>query len=185
MNQMEMNILATLWAKVFLNDEFSHNDDRVSKIGFIYTKFQSSESSLLFGKQDILFSSIILVDIEELCRLCNIPDLYDEIITRPSEVISILSLSLSLLRMKKDPYLDDFKIIHPRLYNFKTNTSLSEIKSGLVGQLVSVEGHVVRVSPCRPLVTMACFCCAKCQKSKWYQLDDGIFSPPLICSTPK
>mmetsp|Transcript_17029 Transcript_17029/g.23413 ORF Transcript_17029/g.23413 Transcript_17029/m.23413 type:complete len:743 (+) Transcript_17029:535-2763(+) len=52
-------------------------------------------------------------------------------------------------------------------------------------KLVSVQGHVIRVSPCRPLVVRAVFHCGKCKCERWTHFEDGIYCAPAVCHTAK
>jgi len=55
----------------------------------------------------------------------------------------------------------------------------------MVFQQVSVQGHVIRVSPCRPLVVRALFHCGKCKCERWVHFEDGIYCAPAVCHTAK
>jgi hypothetical protein len=81
--------------------------------------------------------------------------------------------------------LNKFYSIKPKVINLKPHTPFSSLKSNISGQLISLCGHVIRVSPAQPYVTIGAFKCSKCQSITRQTFVDGIFQPPTQCSTPK
>ena len=81
--------------------------------------------------------------------------------------------------------LEKFYAIRPKIINLEPNTPFSALKSNISGQLISLCGHVIRVSPSQPYVTIGAFKCSKCQGIIRKTFVDGIYSPPTQCSTPK
>jgi DNA replicative helicase MCM subunit Mcm2 (Cdc46/Mcm family) len=81
--------------------------------------------------------------------------------------------------------LNKFYSIKPKVINLKPYTPFSSLKSNISGQLVSLCGHVIRVSAAQPYVTFGIFKCSKCQSLTKQTFVDGIFQPPTQCSTPK
>lgn len=104
---------------------------------------------------------------------------------RPVEVMGMVGIALSLVAKNFYPHCTEAFIIRPRFYNLGSEVGFGEIKSSTVGQMVSVRGHVVRVSACHPLVESANFLCAKCMKYTFARFEDGIFMPPSVCGTHK
>lgn len=59
------------------------------------------------------------------------------------------------------------------------------LKSSVVNQLVVLEGYVVRVSRCRPLIASAAFRCNKCGGEVRMRFRDGIYAMPNTCTAEK
>eukprot|EP00595_Chromulina_sp_UTEXLB2642_P003264 CAMPEP_0196763286 /NCGR_PEP_ID=MMETSP1095-20130614/3749_1 /TAXON_ID=96789 ORGANISM="Chromulina nebulosa, Strain UTEXLB2642" /NCGR_SAMPLE_ID=MMETSP1095 /ASSEMBLY_ACC=CAM_ASM_000446 /LENGTH=669 /DNA_ID=CAMNT_0042116115 /DNA_START=287 /DNA_END=2296 /DNA_ORIENTATION=- len=101
------------------------------------------------------------------------------------EMLGCLGLSLSLVAARRHQYSEKQIIVNARLFNLFDNQLFSCIKSDKVGQLISLEGFIVKVSSIKPLVIRAAFQCSKCLSMQWVDFEDGVFSPPDICSTAK
>lgn len=81
--------------------------------------------------------------------------------------------------------LENFYAIRPKIINLEPYTPFSALKSNISGQLISLCGHVIRVSPAQPYVTIGAFKCSKCHTIIRKTFNDGIYSPPTQCSTIK
>jgi DNA helicase MCM8 len=135
--------------------------------------------------QQLATQKFVYFDIAKLDEQLPFSDFALSLRMRPVEVMGFMGIAMSLLAKEQNPHCEDLFIIHPRFYGLSEEISFGSIKSSAVGQLVSLRGHVVRVSPCRPLVLSAQFLCAKCMKYTTAKLEDGIFLPPAMCSTEK
>lgn len=85
----------------------------------------------------------------------------------PSEVKQFLDASQILIRIMH---------VEPRL-------PMMDIKTGSVGKLVAVKGHVVKARPKRLRVGTAEFTCAKCGACIIHAFDQGRYSVPTKCVT--
>jgi DNA replicative helicase MCM subunit Mcm2 (Cdc46/Mcm family) len=87
-----------------------------------------------------------------------------------------MGVSLSIVARNKYPYSSTPLVIYPRIYNlpatYKT-TSFADIKSGKVGNLTAIEGHVIKVSNVKPYIHKCVFACLKCGFGQWVTLEDG------------
>ncbi|BCU68540.1 minichromosome maintenance protein MCM [Sulfolobales archaeon HS-7] len=85
-------------------------------------------------------------------------DLADEIIKEPLKVLPIMENSLYNLLREKDPdYEKEIKRVHIRVINLPRSYSLREIRSELVGKLITIEGILVKSTPLKERVVKAWF----------------------------
>lgn len=114
-----------------------------------------------------------------------IPDFESSLRSSPIEVTGCFGIALSLIGTQRNPYCAEEIVIKPHFYNFLTELSFSDLKANVVGELVQIRGHVIRITVCHPLVEQATFFCGKCQQSMDVPLEDGVYIPPEMCSTTK
>jgi DNA helicase MCM8 len=77
---------------------------------------------------------------------------------------------------------NEMVVVQPRFHSLDSLVAFEELKAEVVGQLVGVRGHAVKVGSCRSLLLRGAFRCAKCQGETLALFEDGIFAPPIACT---
>jgi DNA replicative helicase MCM subunit Mcm2 (Cdc46/Mcm family) len=138
---------------------------------------------------DLRLKDSVILNIPAVQITIKLPDFVETLKSRPKDVIGSIGIALSVVLYYRNnmpnPQLKYIHPISPRLYNLQPYIPYSELKSGALGKLVSVVGYVVRVSHSHHLITGGTFICNKCLTSFMVYFEDGIYSPPTVCPTPK
>ncbi len=191
MTDEEIRICHFLWSQFFPKDVFILQDNRLSLAGVLYDYFRSDEGLQRFpilanGSPAMSKSgNIVSLSVQELTEHLPFDDVESILTTSPQEVIACYSLAISRLANTWTPYADPPLVIHVSVHSLSTITPFSDIKSSTVGQLVCIEGHVVRVTCGSPLMIQGGFKCAKCQQTNMVYFEDGIYDVPPQCKTKK
>lgn len=77
-------------------------------------------------------------------------------------------------------FVDSTQIV-VRFAQLQPNIQMIDIKTGLVGKLLSIKGHVVKARPKRLCVATADFMCLKCGASQTHGFENGRYSTPTLC----
>ncbi|EEC44410.1 predicted protein, partial [Phaeodactylum tricornutum CCAP 1055/1] len=72
--------------------------------------------------------------------------------------------------------------IHVRFVHVQPTVQMMDIKTGLVGKLLTVQGHVVKARPKRLRIATADFACGKCGVLVTHAFTAGRYSLPTRCS---
>jgi DNA replicative helicase MCM subunit Mcm2 (Cdc46/Mcm family) len=125
------------------------------------------------------------IDLVELCDVFPYDDFIDTLAADPTEVIGCLNMAISLLiwdfsKSSPNPPHIPFPVF-VRLSNLPSQmASFSDLKAISCGRLLSIKGHVIRVSACSPLLEKGRFKCTMCGESTGKHFVDGIFVPVSI-----
>jgi DNA helicase MCM8 len=185
MNAEELLYIGSIWDAYFPRDVYMPHDPRLTGILIFRDFFHGQAGRALIDVEQLANQKYVHFDALELNSKLPFSDFELSLKMRPTEVMGFLGIALSMVAKEQHPHCAEPFVIRPRFYNLSTETNFGDVKSSTVGQVVSVRGHVVRVSPCRPLVESANFLCAKCMKYTFAKFEDGIFIPPAVCSTEK
>ena len=150
-----------------------------------YEFFMSDIGKTMYVADTLITQSHVFFNVFDLEEMLPFSDCEISLRLRPAEVSGFIGIALSLVARKLHPYFEGTVVIKPRFYGLNADMSFGDMKSSCVGQMVSIRGHVVRASACRPLVESAAFMCAKCMRYTHVRFEDGIFMPPPVCSTEK
>ncbi len=181
--------IATLWSSYFPNDHFSSENSKVPAINAFNTFFESTGHEILQRGYDHSLSNnkskSIYFSVKQLCAIVPFTDFLELLKNKPMEVIGCVGIAISLVIRSKLASVTDIDssvdAYHPRFVQFTSNTLYSELKSSIVGQLVSIRGYAIKVSPCKPLIEGSMFKCAKCKNDIFVPFEDGVYNPPLMC----
>ena len=78
-------------------------------------------------------------------------------------------------------FLDSTQIV-VRFAHLKPKIQMIDIKTGLLGKLLTIKGHVVKARPKRLQVATADFCCLKCRTNQTHSFEQGRYSiPTTMC----
>ena len=185
MNQEELLYIGGVWNDYFPRDVFIAQDPRLGGIAIFRDFFRSREGQCFIAVDELATQKYVYFNTLQLGEALPFDDFELSLIMRPTEVMGFIGIALSLIAHAENPHCHEAFIIRPRFYELSSESGFGDIKSSKVGQVVSVRGHVVRVSPCKPLVLSAQFLCAKCMSYTSAKFEDGIFLPPVICGTEK
>lgn len=186
MNPEDLAYVGVVWSEFFPKEVYLPQDPRLNGIGLFRDFFLTDSAGQKYIERTSLATQkYVYFNVTLLNQHLPFNDFDSSLQLRPVEVMGLVGIALSLVAKYFFPHCTEAFVIRPRFYNFGSEVSFGEIKSSTVGQMVSVRGHVVRVSACHPLVESANFLCAKCMKYTFTRFEDGIFVPPNVCSTPK
>lgn len=175
-------IMHAIWLLYYPDDAFHPQDPRMAIVQAFHSFLLRREDHLKLVTHPSW--DCCYVDVQALAKAKPFEDFEDALVRRPSEVTTCLAMALSAIYAERHPYASP-RVISPHFYNLSTTTSFAAIKASSVGQLVSVVGHLTRVSPCRALVLGGNFHCAKCGSVLNVHFEDGIFLPPAQCRTSR
>jgi DNA helicase MCM8 len=198
MDESRRSQVLEIWPRYFPLDKpgpftGSTKDIRVSIIETFYSVFLKDDR---IPSPDCDWAhrpdSLVYLDVQELAAAVPIPDFVTALRSKPREIIGCIGIALSLvarLRYSTTPETQATASVvkwslRPRFTNLGEDIPYELLKSSCVGQLVSFRGHVVRVSPPRPLVIGGWFLCGKCGDDTWQAFEDGVFCVPSICGAP-
>lgn len=176
----EFNLLKKLWSAFFPGDALP--TDHRCRGSAEFLKFFSDEARgkpLLLGAEWRNQGSVYF-DCVALSAALGFDDFLSSLASRPLEITGTMGIALGLLADKLFPYGEPM-VIRPRFTNFDPETPYEMLKSSIIGQLVSIKGYVVKVSPPVALVEAAQFLCSACGYDQWVRFPDGIFTPPDMC----
>lgn len=185
MDSDEIHYVGCVWNEYFPKEVFTQHDPRLAGVAMFRDFFLSPVGRNLYSEDQLVTKKYIYFHLAQLCEQLPFNDFEVSLRLRPLEVMGIIGIALCMVARSLHRQCLEAFIIHPRFYGLHDEVAFGDIKSSTVGQMLSVKGHVVRVSPCRPLVESAEFLCAKCMKCTAGRFDDGIFMPPPVCTTPK
>ena len=144
--------------------------DQEKELGEIGTSLVPFLSEILEFREK---SSTTILNVE-WDDLKGIQDINEFLKTHPMQVLDALNAAAR----KRFSFVNVVRLI-----NFIPRTSLKDIKANIIGQFVTIQGSVVRVSSIQPKVEKMTFACIKC--GSWCTLDfkDGKFNTPIKCNT--
>ena len=185
MERTELEIVAGLWHDFFPKDKFYPQDERVTGVKLFLDFFKTDEGNRFIENTDLTTAKSVYFSVDDFSYSLPFNDFEHSLRMRPIEVIGCIGIALGVYVKVSTLYLEGKYVIQPRFYGLHSELAFSDLKSSTVGQLVTMTGHVIRVSACRPLVQSACFLCPKCMSFTESYFEDGIFMPPAECATPR
>jgi len=190
LDRQSVLICETLWRKYFPcpRDTFQTTDRRLAAVDLFMAFFGvGGDGHALVKDVDPAREPSVFFDVAAMTQLLPFPDFVPTLRRQPNEVIGCMGLAISVLKTKElaGSNLHEPFCVWPRFQNLPgADTEFGELRSGIVGQLVSLSGYVVKVSACRPLIEGGSFHCAKCDHRTWATFEDGVFTPPESCQGP-
>lgn len=124
--------------------------------------------------------------LNELAPALSLGELQTRLIERPEFTISCCGISLCEVYYAPSTDISKFRSFSIRkisvhITNAMPLVPLKDLKAHLVGQLVSVQGTIVRASAVRPLASQIAFQCIKCMQHTIVRLKDGVFRYGTKC----
>jgi DNA helicase MCM8 len=184
-HNQQMEMIYKLWIQ-FEKRELL-NEKKLDLITMLLEFFQSSDGQNLLKSTDSNMgcSGTIYFNVQDLNESLPFGDFEKVLNQIPRDISAVLSVSLSIICNKLHPYLDEPIVKRVAFYNLLKTYSFADIKSTTVNQMISLEGHVVKVAPVRPLVMGGEFRCVKCRQDVYMNFEDGIYQTPNMCATAK
>lgn len=179
-------VVQKLWRNFFPGDpEPMSLDDQCVRMAEIFYDFfrDASRGKPLLSRAEWVNNGNVYLDCLALESLLKLDDFRTHLQQKPREVLGTLGLSLGLLAVSEQRCKPGNPLVlYPRLVNLEpAETPFDRLRSGIVGQFVSLRGYVVKVGPPRPLIEGAAFECQSCCYSQWLRFEDGLFVQPEIC----
>ena len=169
LTQKEFGLICRLWRNFFPHDKepTSQQDNRVKTALAFFEFFLDPNSGALF-LNGVEWSNHgnIYFDCNQLEALMPFQDFITLLREKPNEVMAAFAFALALIADRRFPFGDPL-VLNPRFLHLKPETPYSHLKSGIVGQLISLRGYVVRVGAPRPLIEGAQFVSGKCHNKTW------------------
>jgi DNA helicase MCM8 len=190
---MDVDIAKALWNRYFANPLADAQDTRLAVVDVFYMFFQTHGAHLfpLHHTRPRETESSVYLKVAEMAHLISasgIKDFEAFLRSRPMETIGCVGVAMSLLHERKYGHArlgKQLATLRPRFLNLGDPIPYENLKVCSVGQLVTVVGHVVRVSPTRPFIEGAYFACGGCGEDTWANFENGLYQPPARCSSDK
>jgi hypothetical protein len=183
LSEEQQLLLSKLWPRYFPNEQLgptngARKDGRVTIVEHFLTFFLDTRHQQRYLRMEgWVRDGPVQFDVLDLAAAVAFPDFLTFVIEKPREVGGCLGLSLSLLAVEVLPSSQGGGITFDQPWamkacfaNLGTESPYENINSASVGRLLALRGHVVRVSPPRPLVTAGAFCCARCSQDTWHEV---------------
>ena len=113
-------------------------------------------------------------------------DFASEILILPINHLSNFDMAaLSKLRIRDPQYAKQIKQVHVRFRNLPIMTNLRRIGAEHIGQLIMVQGIIVRATPVQPLLIKASFRCKSCDAVSVVEQEEQFLELPTECPSCK
>ncbi|NPD87802.1 MAG: minichromosome maintenance protein MCM [Asgard group archaeon] len=125
----------------------------------------------------------LIVNYDDLLRYD--PELARLLRENPEETMKAADDALFEVMKIEDPmYAASDEIFHARFSNIPDVIDLRQLRSVHLGNLISVEGIVIRQSVVKPLLVQGVFQCAHCGEAIYINQEAGIYKEPSRCINP-
>jgi len=125
----------------------------------------------------------IILNYDDLLRYD--PELARLLRENPEETIKAADDALvEVLRIEDPIYASSGEVFHARFISIPDQVDLRRLRSVHLGQLISVEGIIIRQSVVKPLLVQGVFQCAICEEVHYINQEDGIYAEPSRCVNP-
>lgn len=121
------------------------------------------------------FDDILAADTEFAETLVDKPDEYSQHANRAA---------YAQLQIEEPEYAQETQIVTVRFRNLPETTQLRTLGSLHIGNLVQVEGIIVRASPVNPMVMRAAFKCKRCESIQYIDQTTPFLRAPFACADP-
>jgi len=103
----------------------------------------------------------------------------------PEQALRVIGCAMVLAKLNSEPekYIHRTKVV-ARFHHLQPAVPMMDVKTGLVGKLVTIKGHIVKARPKRLAAVSADFHCLKCRNALPHTFEKGRYSVPTKCSTP-
>jgi replicative DNA helicase Mcm len=126
----------------------------------------------------------LIIDFEDLLSFDQ--NLAEELLTRPEEYLKHASnAAYAQLQIEDPEFAEKIRTIDARIVRLLESAPLRKLGSTLIGNLVMVEGIVVRSSPVRPMVMQGAFKCKRCGTIMPVTQTGQFLKAPFVCSNPE
>lgn len=104
----------------------------------------------------------------------------------PEQALKAIGCSMVLAKLSSDPdkYVHRTQIF-VRFHHVQPSVPMMNVKTSLVGKLVTVKGHVVKARPKRLSAVCGDFQCLKCRSTIPHPFIKARYSAPTKCSNPQ
>jgi replicative DNA helicase Mcm len=125
----------------------------------------------------------LVVDFEELLAFDQ--NLADELLEKPDDYLRHANnAAYAQLQIEDPEYAEKKEAVDVRIVRLLEAAPLRKLGSDLLGNLVMVEGIVVRSSPVRPMVMQGAFKCKRCGTVMPITQTGAFLKAPFACSSP-
>jgi len=135
------------------------------------------------SRMAIAGSTSLIIDFEEL--LAADSALAENILEKPDEYLEHANhAAIAQLKIEEPEYAEGVEAVTVRFRGLPETAPLRTLGSKHVGNLVMVEGIIVRATPARPLVMQAAFRCKRCGTVTYVPQTGPFLREPPACSSP-
>jgi replicative DNA helicase Mcm len=125
----------------------------------------------------------LVVDFEELLAFDQ--NLAEELLEKPDDYLRHANnAAYAQLQIEDPEYAEKKAAVDVRIVRLLEAAPLRKLGSDLIGNLVMVEGIVVRSSPVRPMVMQGAFKCKRCGTVMPITQTGAFLKAPFVCSSP-
>jgi len=121
------------------------------------------------------FEDLLTADTEFAETLVDKPDEYGQHANRAA---------YGQLQIEEPEYAQETQTVTVRFRNLPETTQLRTLGSLHIGNLVQVEGIIVRASPVNPMVMRAAFKCKRCESIQYIDQTTPFLRAPFACADP-
>ncbi len=123
------------------------------------------------------------VDFDDL--LAADTDFAETLVDKPDEYMQHANRAAhAQLQIEEPEYAQETQVITVRFRNLPTTTQLRILGSAHIGNLVQVEGIIIRASPVNPMVMRAAFKCKRCESVQYIDQSTPFLRAPFACADP-
>ncbi len=91
---------------------------------------------------------------------------------------------IDVLKIEDPVYASSGEVFHIRISNIPDQVDLRRLRSVHLGELISVEGIIIRQSVVKPLLIQGVFQCVRCGEVHYINQEGGYYSEPTKCVNP-
>ena len=91
---------------------------------------------------------------------------------------------IEVLKIEDPMYAASGEVFHVRISNIPDQVDLRRLRSIHLGELISVEGIIIRQSIVKPLLIQGVFQCVRCGEVHYINQEGGYYSEPTRCMNP-
>jgi len=128
-------------------------------------------------------STSLTVDFDDL--LAADTDFAETLVDKPDEYSQHANrAAYAQLQIEEPEYAQETETINVRFRSLPETTQLRTLGSLHIGNLVQVEGIIVRASPVNPMVMRAAFKCKRCESIQYIDQTTPFLRAPFACTDP-
>ncbi|MHA1198121.1 MAG: LAGLIDADG family homing endonuclease [Candidatus Heimdallarchaeaceae archaeon] len=121
---------------------------------------------------------------------------YDDLLRFDPEIARVLSENpedtfkagddalIEVLKIEDPMYAASGEVFHVRISNIPDQVDLRRLRSVHLGELIAIEGIIIRQSIVKPLLIQGVFQCVRCGEVHYIHQDGGYYAEPNRCMNP-
>ena len=145
--------------------------------------FKTERYRQRISQMSVAGKTSLMVDFEELLAFDQ--SLAEELLEKPEDYLKHANnAAYAQLQIEDQEYAEKIETVNVRIVRLLEAAQLRKLGSDMIGNLVMVEGIVVRSSPVRPMVMLGAFKCKRCGTVIPVSQSGLFLKAPFACSSP-